>query len=112
MKRALLALLCVGCTYKAPLADDEALLSAPGVSAPVIESVRLKLAASNARVTTFNCQAHARTLLPWKGTDYTNPLFRAANEATLPDAPEFTDRRSAGCAILEKATTDGQTASR
>jgi hypothetical protein len=106
----LLLVLVTGCTYKAPVADTSALTSHPGVSAPVIEATRARLMASNATVQSFNCQAYAQTLLPWKGPNYTDPLFRAANEATLPDAPEFAARRQTGCAILERAADSAATA--
>lgn len=104
---------CGGCRVGGgpPPASGGDLVSHPGVSAPVIAAVGRRLAAESAgaqrlmAVTTpaFDCQAFARTLIPWKGQDFTNPLFVAAGEATLPDAPEFADRRAAACSVLQTA---------
>lgn len=49
----------------------------------------------------WDCQAYARTLIPWTGPT-PDPRFFAANEALLPDLPEFAARRKAACATLER----------
>ncbi|MDD5304300.1 MAG: hypothetical protein PHS14_14470 [Elusimicrobia bacterium] len=91
-----------------PAASGGDLVAHPGVSAPVLAAVGRGLVARPSRATAataFDCQTTARALIPWQGTDFTSPLFRAACEAQLPDAPEFTERRAAACAVLRAGAT-------
>lgn len=113
---------CGGCRVGGPPPPTSGgdLVSSPGVSAPIVHRVQQDLdsqriaggrTAQVAQVrplpllaTTdkpFDCQSYAKTLIPWQGTDFTSPIFRAASEATLPDSDEFAERRSKACAVLQ-----------
>lgn len=96
MKRVLLvALFAWGCTPPPPTGSP--LVAHPAVSAPVVAQTRKQLLLA----TPFDCQAYAYSITPWTGSTPSR-IFEAANEATLPDAPEFQERRSNACTILQE----------
>jgi hypothetical protein len=128
IRRFLWGVICVvlatwaaSCTKAPPKAADSDLVAAPGVSAPVIErtmkavaiplvaptpgwvvaSARAPRALAAVATAPFDCQAYAKSLIPWEGPSFTDPGFAAAGEATLPDLPEFAARRSAACVVLK-----------
>jgi hypothetical protein len=95
-----LSTLFSGCTTKAPDVRDVP-TSRPNVSAPELRRVRAAPPPAP-----FNCRAYAAALTPWPGP-FPSPIFDAASEAQLPDAPEFAERRTRACAVLEARARTG-----